>query len=80
MNNPLESLLGANWRTTLAGAVAAGVDAYREGAFSDPTDYKKWLLPVAFAVFGFLTKDKSVTGGSVRNDPPAKTPGQIKDA
>lgn len=67
--NFIEKILGANWRTTIAGAFAAGLAAYKEGAFSDPTDWTKWIFPVALAVFGYLVKDKQVTGGAVTQSP-----------
>lgn len=62
------NIFGANWRTTIAGLIAAGFQAYRDGAFTDPTDWHKWLVPVALAIFGYLVKDKNVTGGNKQQD------------
>jgi hypothetical protein len=65
MTNFLESIFGANWRTTLLGIIGAALAAYKEGAYSDPADWRKWIIPVTIAVLGYLSKDRNVTGGSV---------------
>jgi hypothetical protein len=43
-----------NWKTTIAGAVLAGLLVMQE---HDLSDWKAWVLPVAIAVLGFLARD-----------------------
>lgn len=47
----------ASWKTTVCGGILAGLEAYRAGAFEDPADWRRWVVPVALAVFGFLVRD-----------------------
>ena len=48
-----------NWKTTLAGALAAAGAAImliiQQG--HDITDWKTWILPAALALLGYLAKD-----------------------
>ena len=50
-----------NWKTTIAGAVAAGLyvleKIQQEGRALE--DWKTWIFPVSLAVLAFLTKDSS---------------------
>jgi len=48
-----------NWKTTLAGMVAAGVYAWATSAAKDP---KQLLVAVAIAVFGAVCKDFNASG------------------
>jgi hypothetical protein len=73
MNNPLEVLLGANWRTTILGQIIAVcylLQTHPE-KLPDPTvhswiSFIGWLLPaVAASAFGVVAKDKLVTGGTI---------------
>ena len=43
-----------NWKTTIAGAILAGLLAIQN---EDLTDWKAWILPAAIAVLGFLARD-----------------------
>lgn len=48
-----------SWKTTLAGALLAGVHSvniYQTNG-GDITDWKLWVLPALVATFGYLTKD-----------------------
>lgn len=50
-----------NWKTTLAGAVAAVAavitSVVQEGA--SLTDWKTWIVPAALALLGYLAGDKT---------------------
>ncbi len=64
----LSNIFGANFRTTIMGLFIAAYQAYKDGAYTDPLDFKLWIMPVLFAVIGYLMKDKLVTGGKVVQD------------
>ena len=65
-------MLGANWRTTLFGAIAAvsqilsgqGVHLGHIGS----TDVIGLVGSVSLLLLGLFAKDKAVTGGNVPND------------
>src|SRR5438105_353708 len=73
MNNPLEVLLGANWRTTILGQIIAVCYLLQThpDKLPDPTVHSwigfiVWLIPaVAASAFGVVAKDKLVTGGTI---------------
>lgn len=50
-----------NWKTTLAGLAAAGLNLFAQG-----TNWKNVLVSVGLAALGTLAKDSNVTGGSVQ--------------
>lgn len=53
-----------NWKTTLIGALLAGAVAiqplFEEGSY----DYKKLIYAGLIAIFGYVSKDWNVTGGT----------------
>lgn len=48
-----------NWKTTVAGAAAAALNMFANGA-----NWKQILLSTAMLVFGAMAKDHDVTGGT----------------
>ena len=47
-----------NWKTTIAGAILAGVDVLAKVSSGETLDdWRNWILPVALAVIGFLSRD-----------------------
>lgn len=47
-----------NWKTTVAGALLAGLTALAElQSGADFGDWKAWIIPVGMAVIGFLARD-----------------------
>jgi hypothetical protein len=53
-----------NYRTTIAGAVLAGLSflAIYQSNGGNLADWKQWLIPALVAIFGYLAKDAGVTG------------------
>lgn len=48
----------ANWQTTIAGALLAGLIAIQEASKGgDLANWKLWILPAAIALLGFVAKD-----------------------
>ena len=82
---PLESLLGANWRTTLTGwiTVAASAIAIKPELVAFlPDPPRGWITGTAGLIavlsggtFAAQAKDRQVTGGTMPNDPPASHSG-----
>jgi hypothetical protein len=74
MNNPL----GANWKSTLTGAISNVLGAIVTGSLVFPTDFHNprqialfvcVILATAFGIqFANQTKSKDVTGGTVQQD------------
>ena len=72
-----------NWKTTVIGfllgiypLIESIIDAYNSGYFTDKTGYQFWF-GLGIIVFGYLSKDHNVTGGTVQriggtNPPPVK--------
>jgi hypothetical protein len=55
-----------NWKTTLGGIIVALAALITTTVQQGHTlaDWKTWILPVALAVFGLISKDFNVTGGT----------------
>lgn len=69
----MNNILGANWRTSLAGIVAGAgtaidalLTAYQQGAFTGKQG-GELAIAIAIILLGVFSKDKSVTGGTVVN-------------
>lgn len=54
-----------NWRTTLIGGLLAIVIAVQPIIETGTIDWKKVGMAAVIALFGYLVKDKDVTGGTV---------------
>lgn len=54
-----------NWRTTLIGAVLAGLSflAIYQSNGGALDNWQQWIIPVLIAVMGYVAKDAGVTGG-----------------
>ena len=69
----MEKFLGANWKTTLTGFVAAIWFAVQpiiaKGDFEISRDYRSLIYAAIFAVMGLVTKDHDITGGTTGNKP-----------
>lgn len=87
MKDLLVSVFGANWRTSISGIteticiIIMGLAVLPREVWQDPS---VWLpaaaLLVAKSFKDYITKDKEVTGGTKRNDPPANPPGKADPA
>lgn len=54
-----------NWKTTIVGALMAVVIAVQPIISTGAIDWKAVGLAALVALFGYLVKDKNVTGGTV---------------
>ena len=54
-----------NWKTTLIGCLIAIVIAIKPLIETGTIDYKQCGIAAVIALFGFLSKDANVTGGTV---------------
>ncbi len=54
-----------NWRTTIAGALAAAVIAIQPIVATGNVDWKAVGVAAAVAALGYFAKDNNVTGGTV---------------
>jgi uncharacterized membrane protein HdeD (DUF308 family) len=54
-----------NWKTTLVGFVSGVVTLLATVDFNKPVDWKDFILPVLFILWGVVQKDGNVTGGNV---------------
>lgn len=59
-----------NWKTTLFGCIGAALSflaLYQQNG-GDFKDWKLYLIPLIIAVFGAVSKDHNVTGGTVSQE------------
>lgn len=68
----MESLLGKNWRTSLAGLIEGAIpigwailDAINSGALNGKHG-GALVLGIAMIIKGFVAKDGNVTGGTIQ--------------
>lgn len=63
-NNTTEHTM-KNWKTTLIGAVLAGLAflAMYQSSGGDLNKWQQWLIPALIAAIGYVAKDAGVTGG-----------------
>ncbi len=70
--NTITKILGANWRTTLTGYLTGAFlivePIITNGNFDPKRDWKQCVFALAAAVYGNVSKDKQVTGGTTPND------------
>jgi hypothetical protein len=81
----MNTILGANWRTTLSGWIAVIASAIAinpalvaflpEAARNYVTGVAGILAVISGGTFASQAKDRQVTGGTVQNDPPAPIKG-----
>jgi hypothetical protein len=79
MNNFMVSMFGASWKSALIGYLAALATLlypiFSEGRY--PT-LKELIIAAFMALFGYLVKDKDVTGGKRQTTVAEDTPKEVK--
>lgn len=64
-----------NWKTSIAGAVAAALSLFANG-----TGWKQCLVALGMLLLGLVSKDANVTGGTVpQATPPEAMPSKQAD-
>lgn len=70
-------MLNGSWKTTVSGAIGAGLiwlNSYLQNSHTINWHDPQLLIGLAMAVMGYVAKDSNVTGGTVvnsNNDPKA---------